>query len=424
VALTGDASEVRQVLLLTIAGDVMMEYDADGNLISDGRWTYAWDGENRLTNMMRNVESPAGARQQLTFEYDAEGRRIRKQYWTNSGSGFVAQSTNLFLYDGWNLIGELNASGGGRLRTYIWGTDLSGTMAGAGGVGGLLLVADYTTGTTNFVAYDGNGNVAALTDAATGAASARYDYGPFGEPLRATGLVATNNPIRFSTKYTDSQSGFLYYGFRYYNPSTGRWISRDPIEEAGGSQLYVFGRNGPLTSIDILGLVEHRFEVVRGDPTSDASILGAAGRWGQPWWCASGSYSIVDTLADSTVTITSRDAPGGACNSVDDPDPAGTIKLYLRDECPGEFDVLVAGLISVSGTGPRGAARGKLEARGKLIISVFGTTSSPVTKAGADIVRIRLAKGWKLVAKYTPTLSLPQGAVQSSGTAYGIVQFV
>ncbi|WP_425499943.1 hypothetical protein [Fontisphaera persica] len=72
--------------------------------------------------------------------------------------------------------------------------------------------------------------------------------------------------------------------------------------------LYAMVGNDPIRLIDILGLVEYKFEVVRGDPTSDASILGASGRWGQPWWCADGSYTISDALAYSTVTITSRDA--------------------------------------------------------------------------------------------------------------------
>jgi len=77
-------------------------------------------------------------------------------------------------------------------------------------VGGLLKVTDYTSGTTHhFVAYDANGNVTALIDGTTGAATARYEYGPYGEATRTTGTLAKKNPLRFSTKYTDDQSGFL-----------------------------------------------------------------------------------------------------------------------------------------------------------------------------------------------------------------------
>jgi hypothetical protein len=98
------------------------------------------------------------------------------------------------------------------------GLDLSESEQGAGGVGGLLLVTDYLGGTTHhWPAYDGNGNVAALVAEANGSLSARYEYGPFGETLRATGTMAKKNPLRFSTKYTDDQTGFLYYGYRFYN---------------------------------------------------------------------------------------------------------------------------------------------------------------------------------------------------------------
>jgi RHS repeat-associated protein len=77
---------------------------------------------------------------------------------------------------------------------------------------------------------------------------------PFGEVIRATGPMAKLNPFRFSTKYQDDETDFLYYGYRYYNPSTGRWIGRDPSEENGGPNLYVFAANNPINDIDILGL--------------------------------------------------------------------------------------------------------------------------------------------------------------------------
>jgi len=229
-------------------------HDADGNLTSDGRWTYSWDGENRLVQMIRDSDSPTGARQKLVFEYDHQGRRIRKQFY--SGSDWQEQTDTIFLYEGWNLIAELNANAGNaRVRTYVWGTDLSGSMQGAGGVGGLLKLTYYDTSTTNaFVAYDGNGNVTALIDAAIGNACARYQYGPFAEPIRSSGPLPKLNPLRFSTKYTDTESGFLYYGYRYYNPSTGRWLSRDPLGQRVGEPLYSLAFNSPVEEWDYLGL--------------------------------------------------------------------------------------------------------------------------------------------------------------------------
>ncbi len=72
----------------------------------------------------------------------------------------------------------------------------------------------------------------------------------------STGTVATQMPFQFSTKYNDSETGLLYYGYRFYDPITGRWLNRDPIEETGGFNLYAIADNGPLNSHDWLGLCD------------------------------------------------------------------------------------------------------------------------------------------------------------------------
>jgi hypothetical protein len=188
-------------------------YDADGNLMQDGRWTYAWDAENRPIDMTSLTSAPSGSKLQLAFTYDYQGRRIQKLVSTNNGTSYVGEYTNLFVYDGWNLLAELTPSGS-LIRNYVWGTDLSGSLQGAGGVGGLLQMSYCGASTTNcFVAYDGNGNVAALISAADGTVAAQFDYGPFGEVIRATGPMAKLNPFRFSTKYQDDETDFLYYGY-------------------------------------------------------------------------------------------------------------------------------------------------------------------------------------------------------------------
>src|SRR5207249_4898494 len=67
------------------------------------------------------------------------------------------------------------------------------------------------------------------------------------------------------TKYQDDETDFLYYGYRYYNPSTGRWLSRDPIEEEGGFNLYGMIGNDPVNHFDLLGL-DHN---IVSNPTCD-----------------------------------------------------------------------------------------------------------------------------------------------------------
>jgi RHS repeat-associated protein len=226
----------------------------------------------------------ARARQRLEFAYDGQGRRVAKRVltWNPSTSTYQLQTETKFLYDGWNLIVEyrLNPSTStfDLNSTYTWGLDLSGSMQGAGGVGGLLFANTQTldpgsqtlTPGTHAFACDGNGNVTALVDLATGLKSAAYDYNAFGETILSEGHAAAANPFRFSTKYTDDESGLLYYGFRYYNPATGRWPSRDPIMERGGANLYAFVRNNPLSSIDAIGLSPFDTFFMLNDAVDDA----------------------------------------------------------------------------------------------------------------------------------------------------------
>jgi RHS repeat-associated protein len=235
-----------------------LSYDADGDLTQDGRWVYAWDGEHRLFYMTSMYNAPLASQYVLNFQYDYMGRRIQKLL----GNGGGPLSTNRFLYDGWNLVAVLDGWNN-RLYSFNWGLDLSGSTQGAGGVGGLISMTVYsgTNAGTYFYCYDGNGNVVALLNAATGAITADYEYGPFRELIRATGPMAKVNPFMFSTKYYDWETGLSYYGYRYYNPSTGRWLSKDPMgEQQRAMNLYQFTANDCVNGIDILGLLAGVFK--------------------------------------------------------------------------------------------------------------------------------------------------------------------
>jgi RHS repeat-associated protein len=248
----------------------VFNYDADGNLTNDGRWSYVWDGENRLIQM--TVNTNVGPQYKLIFVYDEKGRRIQKVAMTNT----VVLSTNNFLYDGWNLIAETRPDNS-LIRSYVWGTDLSGTSQGSGGVGGLLEISYYGSSTTNsFPAYDGNGNITTLVNAADGTVAANYDYAAFGEPIRITGTMARNNPFRFSTKYADDESDLLYYGYRYYKPSTGTWPNRDPIGEKGGKNIYAFVGNDPIFYVDVFGWGRWNIEIIPSGSSWSVPVITAS----------------------------------------------------------------------------------------------------------------------------------------------------
>ena len=127
-------------------------------------------------------------------------------------------------------------------------------MQGAGGVGGLLSVADSVTGDLWYSSFDANGNVSEYLDD-MGAVVAHYEYSPFGRVIATSGSP-DDFAFRFSTKYQDDETDLLYYGFRYYNPETGRWMSWDPIEERGGLNLYAFVGNDGVNKWDLLGMVK------------------------------------------------------------------------------------------------------------------------------------------------------------------------
>ncbi len=259
---------------VTNAGNVLLPgsvesytHDLDGNLTTDGLWNLVWDAENRLIEVSSVSGVPNAAKRKLTFTYDYLGRRATKKvYLWNSSAWATSPTTDLhFEYDGWNLIAELDGSGT-LLRSYEWGMDLAGALGGedgAGGIGGLLLITDHSTGSTYYPCYDGHGNVTGLVKN-TGEAVARYEYGPFGELIRASGPFAKSNPFRFSTKYYDVETDLSYYGLRYYNASTGRWLNRDPKGIEGGSNLYAFAGNNPLNAFDALGAEIEEEETAAG----------------------------------------------------------------------------------------------------------------------------------------------------------------
>ncbi|MGA4645766.1 hypothetical protein ACPDIX_15000, partial [Limisphaera sp. 4302-co] len=147
-------------------------YDAGGNMANDGRWSFTWDAENRLLKVESRADTPKTSWWRVEWTYDAKGRRIRQttSVWTNRAWLVIADLK--FISDAMSVgrhIAELNATNNSLVRAYIWGLELSETLDGAGGVGGLLWVRAATgpAAGTHFVSYDGNGNVWNLISAST-----------------------------------------------------------------------------------------------------------------------------------------------------------------------------------------------------------------------------------------------------------------
>ena len=134
-----------------------------------------------------------------------------------------------------------------------WAEDISGSLQGAGGIGGLLATTNnQQQRTTNFFHFDSHGNVICLSDT-TAKESARYQYDAFGKTMVAQGVSAAANRYQFSTKPIDGGASLAFYGFRYYSIGLGRWMSKDVIHEFGGINLVAFVLNSPLGLVDVVG---------------------------------------------------------------------------------------------------------------------------------------------------------------------------
>ena len=212
-------------------------HDADGNMLSDGNLSFTYDAANRLKTASSNGVLI------VTNFYDAKSHRVKK---------VTPEATTTFFYDGWNLVEERIAYTNGISSTirYFWGKDLSGTLQGAGGVGGLLYLT--VDGAIHIPCYDNNGNVTRYCDA-NGNTVAQYTYDAFGNIISQSGPLADFFRYRFSTKYYDLETGLYYYGYRFYSPSLMRWLSRDPIGVRGGVNLYGFCGNNPIGLYDADG---------------------------------------------------------------------------------------------------------------------------------------------------------------------------
>ena len=240
--------------------DVVLGYDLGGNLTNKGGLTLVYNGENRLIEAY--PASPANGDQKVTFAYDYQGRRVAKRVFTYAGGWPGSPDEHIkFVWHGWHLLAELDGlSSNAVLRTYAWGLDLSASVGGAGGIGGLLAVNDTTIGggAQDYVfAYDAMGNVTQVIDwdAATinDAIVASYEYDAYGNLFAESGAYASKNRWRMSTKPFDAETGFGYWGYRYYDAGLGRWLNRDPIGEYGGTNIYACVNNAPTERWDYLG---------------------------------------------------------------------------------------------------------------------------------------------------------------------------
>ena len=203
-------------------------YDNNGNIQtmvnSSGTTTYNWDYENRMTSVVL-----PGSGGTVSFKYDPFGRRIYK----SSSAG-----TSVFAYDGDNLVEETNATGAAVAR-YSQGLNIDEPLA--------LL----RSGTTSYYQADGLGSLTSLSNTA-GTLANTYTYDSFGNLTASTGSIT--NSFRYTGREFDTDTSLYYYRARYYDPSTGRFLSGDTSGFAGGLNFYSYVGGNPVSLIDPDGM--------------------------------------------------------------------------------------------------------------------------------------------------------------------------
>ncbi|MEI6531374.1 MAG: RHS repeat-associated core domain-containing protein [Chlamydiota bacterium] len=205
---------------LTEDANAHYSWDKNGRLLSQNSTLYRYDELDRLIA----IEGTS------TYSYDSFNRRLSKT---------VGGLTTYFIYDGQNEIGSYEESRLQDLR--ILGDGLGGEIGASW--------AMEIEGEAYFPVHDNRGNVVSLQDA-SGEALEDYRYSSFGEEAPTSAL----SPWRFASKRVDRESGFVYFGRRYYSPSMGRWTTADPQGLSDGLNVYAYLRNNPVNSFDVYGL--------------------------------------------------------------------------------------------------------------------------------------------------------------------------
>jgi RHS repeat-associated protein len=230
-------------------------YDANGNLLNDGFRYFTYDDENQLISVV--VTNNGGISTRSDFVYDGKmRRRVRVEYlW--GGAYWVTNQVVHYVYDG-NLVIQDRDGNNLPAVAYTRGTDLSGTIQAAGGIGGLLARTDHRLSAvgspdshTHYHA-DANGNITALVNANQHLV-AQYRYDPFGATLCEAGNLSDDNLYRYSGNELHKPSGSVCFLYRFYRPELQSWLNHDPAGESGGFNLYAFALNDPVNWFDTDG---------------------------------------------------------------------------------------------------------------------------------------------------------------------------
>jgi RHS repeat-associated protein len=255
---TGNENELQSATL--VSGTWSYTYDADGNMTkkslgaSAETWTYTYDDRNEMTEAKQYTKDPGNGgvlEQDDVYKYDAFGNRVEKDV-TASG----VTTTQRYAYDGWNPD---TPAGIGNVKWEVF-ADLDGTNALQtrylrGDQVDQLFARIASDGTAAWLLTDHLGSVVNVTDN-SGVLKDTIQYDGYGN-ITSESASSWGGRYKWTGREQDTETGLQYNRARYYDASTGRWTSQDPMGfSAGDSNLYRYVNNRSMNATDPSGKYE------------------------------------------------------------------------------------------------------------------------------------------------------------------------
>ena len=226
-------------------------YYAWGRMTSKSDGTYSATYAYRYDDKLCFVTSDFPDEGNVSYTYGSDGKRRSR---TAGGT------TTRYRWDvGWNMLNEEDNLGN-LTRTHVMDSPLAQVANVLADVAG----TNPATGAYRYYGSDHLGSTRGLYDGGKSALGG-YEYTPYGEVYANSGSVALEGlAAAFTGKPWDAAAQMYYFPYRWYSPSSARWLTRDPLGMVDGPNVYGYVRNMPVQLIDPEGLLPiWALEIVR-----------------------------------------------------------------------------------------------------------------------------------------------------------------
>jgi len=215
-----------------VKNSVAYIYDANGNLVNDGEKNYTWDAADRLIRVNLLNTMPMTMADTVEFKYNGLGQRVG----IIEKHGDTVLSNKTYFWVGAWIAEERDSTGSTVAKRYF---------------GNGFQIASGDNQGSYFYSEDHLGSIREVSNVA-GIVVAKYDYDLWGRQTKLNGTMDAD--FGFTAFYVNSSTGLDLTWYRAYNPEMGRWLSRDPLAESSGNNLYASVDNNPVFYVDPLGL--------------------------------------------------------------------------------------------------------------------------------------------------------------------------